>query len=413
MTLTTVSVVVVSHGRPEDLLKCLTALRQQTHANFEIVVVADASSLSAVDLQGVAATQVFDVANISQARNIGIALSAGELIAFIDDDAVAEPRWLEHLSGAFLDQKVGAAGGFVLGRNGISLQWAGQSIDATGTDHTLAIEADKTAVPQVAPGFAVRTQGTNMMFRREVLRRLGGFDPAFAFYLEDSDLNMRIAADEIQTAIAPLAVVHHAFAPNANRRADRGPADLHEIGASSAVFHCKYLRERDWAPAREAMFNAQRRRLLGFMVDGRSEPRRVEQCLDGLLRGYDEGMLRQSGNFPELSERNTEFQPFSSDRHDPAEDCVLHGHWRERHRLRRQAAELTTSGHRVSLFLLHQTSFFHRMRYRMPGYWEQSGGVYGKSDRADPLWAYWRTADRLRREVERIGAVRFPSEHFG
>ena len=48
---------------------------------------------------------------------------------FIDDDAVAEPHWLTHLAAPFVDPAVDAAGGFVVGANGISLEWAGGTVD--------------------------------------------------------------------------------------------------------------------------------------------------------------------------------------------------------------------------------------------------------------------------------------------
>ncbi|MCB2152739.1 MAG: glycosyltransferase, partial [Rhodobacteraceae bacterium] len=57
------------------------------------------------------------------ARNLGLAAAAGEIVAFIDDDAVPEPRWLARLTAPFADPGIAAAGGFVVGRNGISFQW--------------------------------------------------------------------------------------------------------------------------------------------------------------------------------------------------------------------------------------------------------------------------------------------------
>lgn len=113
-----VSVVVVSRGRPGDLLCCLGALAQQTHPRFEVVVVADPAGLAAVGRSGLAGrlkTVGFDRPNISEARNLGIAASAGAVVAFIDDDAVAEPGWLKALALPFADPEVAAAGGYVRG----------------------------------------------------------------------------------------------------------------------------------------------------------------------------------------------------------------------------------------------------------------------------------------------------------
>ncbi|WP_157937576.1 glycosyltransferase family 2 protein, partial [Oceaniglobus roseus] len=234
-----VSVVVVSRGRPDALSRCLTGLAQLDHPAFEVIVVADEAGRRAAAAHPLAA-QVKLLAcgrpNISAARNIGIGAAAGDLVAFIDDDAVPEPSWLLHLAAPFADPDVAAAGGFVIGRNGISFQWRGRQVEDTGAALPLPFAGDAPVVPAPPPGGAIKTEGTNMALRREVLLALGGFDEAFAFYLDETDLNLRLARAGHRTALVPLAQVHHGFAPSERRRADRAPLSLFDIGASSAAF---------------------------------------------------------------------------------------------------------------------------------------------------------------------------------
>ena len=78
----------------------------------------------------------FDTSNISAARNAGIAMAAGNVIAIIDDDAVPEPSWLTHLTAPFADPAVAASGGYVIGRNGISFQWKGRTVDHNAQTET-------------------------------------------------------------------------------------------------------------------------------------------------------------------------------------------------------------------------------------------------------------------------------------
>jgi glycosyltransferase involved in cell wall biosynthesis len=81
---------------------CVLGLLQVQYDDFEIVVVADAKGLAALDaFKGKVKTVQFDDANFSMARNIGIVHSAGEIVAFIDD-GVPEPTLLTYLVSPFL-----------------------------------------------------------------------------------------------------------------------------------------------------------------------------------------------------------------------------------------------------------------------------------------------------------------------
>ena len=107
MTLPAASVIVVSRHRAAALGRCLMALAQQDHPQIEVIVVADPEGLAASKATGLALKLVpFDEANISAARNLGLAAAGAPVVAFIDDDAVAEPTWISRLCAAFADPKV-------------------------------------------------------------------------------------------------------------------------------------------------------------------------------------------------------------------------------------------------------------------------------------------------------------------
>jgi len=243
MTQRRVSVVVVSHGRPDALARCLRGIAQLDYPAFEVVVVCDAPSRSEV-IDPQIKTVVFDGANISEARNLGVAQAAGEIVAFIDDDAVPEPNWLTHLVAPFDADNVAVAGGYVIGRNGISFQWTARMAFADGSTEPLPLKGTTPRLLTGKPGQAIKTEGTNMAIRRDLLVAMGGFDPAYRFYLDETDINMRLAGAGRVTAIVPLAQVHHGYAASVRRTAQRIPRDLTENRRKLGCLRAQVRRRR-------------------------------------------------------------------------------------------------------------------------------------------------------------------------
>ena len=176
------SVILASRGRPAELLRTLQAIRQLDHSDFEVVVVADPTSLAALS-EDWFRTVPFDEPNLSKARNAGIEAAAGDTCAFIDDDAVPEPLWLQHHEAALAATGAVASVGFVRGRNGIGFQSRVASMNREPETHQENDRGDAPFVPVLAKGRALKLIGTNMVVRRQTLAQLGGFDPAYRYFL--------------------------------------------------------------------------------------------------------------------------------------------------------------------------------------------------------------------------------------
>ncbi|NUH66879.1 glycosyltransferase [Sulfitobacter sp. S0837] len=401
-----VSIVIVSRNRPEALRRCLTGVEQLQYAPFEVIVVADPVGQAAVQsmpfFDAIKLVR-FDEPNISVARNLGIAQAAGDVVAFIDDDAVPEPQWLRYLMAPADDPTVAAFTGFVRGRNGISFQYQARRLNTCGLPEALSLDpAAPTVLTALADG-AIKTEGTNMAFRRDVLVALGGFDPAFHYYLDETDLNMRLARAGHATAIAPLAEVHHGFAANAMRDANRVPRDLYDIGASWAVFQRKHIPQQTHADQWARLRAAERRRLLKHMVSGGLEPRDVTRLLRRLDAGYGEGQTRPFGT-QALTQATTAFREFPARKRK----SVLIGTrpWRLS-KDRSKAASRVKNGAIVTLVCLSPTLLYHRVSFEpTEGIWLQKGGIYGKSLRNKALFRWIGRKSRLRIEGKRIACQR-------
>jgi GT2 family glycosyltransferase len=402
MTAIPVSVIVASRGRPDALGLCITALGQLQYHPYEVIVVGDPEGLAAVAVHPLAdmiKTIEFDEANLARARNLGLGRAAGEVVAFIDDDAIAEPGWLAHLMAPFTDFRVGAAGGYVIGRNGISIQWGARTVDPEGWHHSLDMEGSKVRVFAPPDCDAVRLEGTNMAVRRSVLVALNGFDEAFRYYMDDTDLSVRLARQDHHVAIVPQARVVHHQAPSDYRTQQRMPRTLHQIGASTDAFLMRHIIDQKRRPAALAAQRAdQRQRLLRHMVAGNCVPEDVGR----LLAEYDSGVEQAlpSDLVSNGPGRNVmaEFRPLRAMRSHAPRRTLSGWAWRAK-TLRNRAVSEISKGRLVEVFRLTPTALYHRRRYVRPGFWLQTGGLFGRSFRDGPLFQLVRFPQRVAQEA--------------
>lgn len=408
MTAAPVSIVVVSRDRPRMLRRCVTGLGQLDYPNFEIIVVADPEGIEAVKAGGQShrfKMVAYDQANIAAARNLGLAVAAGQVVAFIDDDAVPEPTWLTHLVAPIAARQAVCAGGFVLGRNGISWQWRARNVRVTGDCESLDVETSEPLLVQTNPEEGVKTEGTNMAFDRDWLAAVGGFDPAFQFYLDETDLNMRAAKRGVVSAIVPNAVVHHAYGASVRRRKDRTPLSLFQIGRSLMIYLRKHCPEDRWQQVIDSERDRQKRRALRQMVEGRVEPGDIGLLLRSFDEGLTEGATARIVDLPPLGPAASPFLRY--DRPVPMTGHVaLVARWYNLHKILASARDALAKGQRVTIFHYSLTIGFHRIFFGDDGIWYQKGGLFGRSTRQGPLFQFWSKKSRTAFELHRIQAFR-------
>jgi O-antigen biosynthesis protein len=404
MTRGAVSVVIVSRHRPAALLRCISGLGQQDHTDFELIVVADPEAAEAVlALQNAIKLISFDQANISAARNLGLAQAAGHIVAFIDDDAVPEPSWLSRLVAPFAMAQVVASTGFVRGRNGIAYQWQGCEVDALGDDHALDITESTVLAPKA--GRAVKTQGTNCAFRTEALRSVGGFDPAYRFYLDDADVNLRMVPAGL-TAVVPGAQVHHGFEASERRAANRVPLSLYDIAASTAIFLRRHALAPDFDAALAKLSRREALRIDKHRSAGRLDPDAEMALLQSMAEGWKAGLSCQLTSLGQIPESTSTFLRFPA-LGRVAGKVIAGRYWRKAAML--ATARASTGEAIVTVICLSPTARPHRMVFQTEGFWLQTGGLFGRSVRSGPRFRLISFRERVRTEICRISKFR-PTE---
>ena len=169
-------VVIATYRRPDYMEECLSHLKRQTIAPARIVVV-DASP---DDLTRHVASRhpgveyrrnPRGVGHTATSRAIGLDGAGEEIVAFIDDDAYAEPDWLERLLEPYADPDVAAVGGRA--RNG----QPDEEQLGVGQIGLLLPDGRLTGYFAAAPDRAVEVDhmlGANMSVRSSVVHELGG-----------------------------------------------------------------------------------------------------------------------------------------------------------------------------------------------------------------------------------------------
>ncbi len=212
-----ISIVVNTNGRANALRQTIESFRHLAYPDFEVCVVVGPTRDGSHELaeqysrRGILKAATCEVMNLSVSRNIGIRMGAGEIVAFIDDDAFPEPEWLSDLAAIFGDDRVLAGGGRTFDHTGYAFQSQFMICDRFGD----AVQVNSNAEAELySYPFAARYPGllgTNSAFRRSTLVTLGGFDEEFEYYLDETDVCCRLVDAGGLVRQSPNAYVHHKF----------------------------------------------------------------------------------------------------------------------------------------------------------------------------------------------------------
>lgn len=278
-----VVICVYTEDRWEDILAAVSSVRAQTRPARETLLVVDHNATLlerlAKEYAGLPGVRVLANAGprgLSAGRNTGIAASRTEVIAFLDDDAVAERDWLRRLADGYADPRVLAVGGRTVPvwASGRRPAWFPEEFDWVVGCTYRGLPPGRVRVRNVLGG--------NASFRRAAFEAAGGFATGIGrdgdrrpLGCEETELCIRLARarPDAVLLIDDRAVIHH-----------RVPAARERF---------RYFRARTWA---EGLSKALVARSVGADKGLESERRYTTRVLPaGVARGLRDAVLARPG----------------------------------------------------------------------------------------------------------------------
>lgn len=194
-----ISVIIPAYHSAGTVAECLTALRQQTYSDFEVVLV---NSSSEEETDRLVTSEfpevVFEQSPVRlyphAARNRGVQLAKGRVFVFTDPDCRARPDWLEQIVAAH-DQGHEVVGG------------AMGLVDRAGLERAIHLCKFSWLLPEASPGPVSIVCTANASYTRSVFEKIGPFDGDI--FIGDAVLSWRAGAAGFAPWFVPDAVVEH------------------------------------------------------------------------------------------------------------------------------------------------------------------------------------------------------------
>ncbi|MFE7208462.1 glycosyltransferase family 2 protein [Streptomyces sp. NPDC057611] len=281
-----VVICVYTEDRWEDILAAVSSVRAQSRPALETLLVVDHNPallerLAEEYKEYRDGGEVRVLANagprgLSAGRNTGIAASRGEIVAFLDDDAVAERDWLRHFAEGYADPRVMAVGGRTVPvwASGRRPAWFPEEFDWVVGCTYRGLPPGRVRVRNVLGG--------NASFRRTAFDAAGGFATGIGrdgdkrpLGCEETELCIRLTRSRPDAVllIDDRAVIHHRV-PEARE-------------------HFRYFRTRVYA---EGLSKALVARSVGAQKGLESERRYTTRVLPaGVARGLRDALLARPG----------------------------------------------------------------------------------------------------------------------
>lgn len=200
-----ISVIIVTYNSEACIAACLESVLKQTGVILEIIVVDNASAddtrarLKNFNCRVIASRENL---GFGRGNNLGFASSTGRYVFLLNPDAqLMGQNSLEELCRKMdANQRWGIAGTMIRSADGRA-----ESAPATEYPAQSHVHRDFSKLP----GNLAWIMGASMIIRREIYEKLGGFDPAFFLYSEETDFCLRVREHGFEIGYVPEIAVSH------------------------------------------------------------------------------------------------------------------------------------------------------------------------------------------------------------
>jgi glycosyltransferase involved in cell wall biosynthesis/GT2 family glycosyltransferase len=317
-----VSVVINTLNRGIHLKNLLEALTTQTYKLFEVIVVngpsTDSTDLILAQYKDRIKIGTCDEANLSKSRNIGINMSSGDWIAFIDDDALpGDDYWIESFVNYIIlnnESAIGIVGGPVKHRNTENYEFK----EGATSDYAnqIFLSEDLTRVKIDGERWIQGVRGANNIILKEALYKIGGFDERFVYYLDETDVCFQIARSGYKILNHPTNYVRH-YSGNGEFRKSQYDLKWDVITRSDTYFCLKTGRDNLLVRSFKTFINFKKKHFYKDIINAylsgsisKAEFRKYRSLMiKGLKQGYRIGLFgKKNKNY--LDSLDLNFKPF-------------------------------------------------------------------------------------------------------
>ena len=212
-----VSIIIVNLNGRRLLPACLDALLSQTYPSekSEIILVDNGSRDDSVAVvrQNYPEVQVIEAEEnlgFAGGNNLGAEAAHGQYLAFINNDAVADPEWLHMAMSAFKRfPDIACVASKMLNADGSAIDFVETGLNLFGRAFQLDEHLPVSLDDHITETETFAASGGAMIIQRDVYLRVGGFDADYIAYYEDVDLGWRLWLSGYKTLFVPESVVYH------------------------------------------------------------------------------------------------------------------------------------------------------------------------------------------------------------